>query len=487
MTDPVYLGIDLGTQSVRVMAVTEEGHVAASASAPLTSHRNGVRHEQYPEEWWTATARSCRSVMNQLRDAKLLGLAVDATSGTIVIMDSHLAPLGAALMYDDGRAREEAAEVNRVGSSRWQKMNYRMQPSWALPKAVWLDRNGSIPPRSRVVHQNDFINARFAGRLLSTDSSNALKTGYDLIGNEWPAEVMDALRFDPSRLPEVVRPGTLIGETCHRAQEETGIPSGVPIYAGMTDGCAAQIASATVSAGSWNSVIGTTMVIKGVTHHLMHDPFGVIYSHRSSDGMWLPGGASSTGAGIIAKEFDRSELTQLNEAALLSGPTGLSVYPLLGKGERFPFSAPDAEGFSIGHANSQQMRYRSILEGIACIERLSFDVLRSLGAPVEGNLTISGGATNSEAFNQIRADILQRPLAIPSVPESAFGMAILAAASTSSLQKAVQQMVHISRIIQPSRPFTAYAEQYSTLIAELQRRGWLSQTLSAAALEGSHS
>jgi sugar (pentulose or hexulose) kinase len=227
--------------------------------------------------------------------------------------------------------------------------------------------------------------------------------------------------------------------------------------------------------------------MKGVTHHLMHDPSGVIYSHRSPDGMWLPGGASSTGAGIIAKEFDRSELEQLNEAALLSEPTGLSVYPLVGRGERFPFSAPDAEGFTIGHANSQQMRYRSVIEGIAYIERLSFDVLRSLGAPVEGRFTISGGATNSEAFNQIRADILQRPLTIPSVPESAFGMAILAAASTSSLQKAVQHMVHISRIIEPSRPFTAYAEQYSALMTELEHRGWLSETLAAAALEGAHS
>jgi sugar (pentulose or hexulose) kinase len=487
MTGPVYLGIDLGTQSVRVMAVTEAGEVAASASTSLTSYRNGIRHEQQPEEWWSATARSCRSVMNQLADAKVLGLAVDATSGTIIVMDSHLRPFGPALMYDDGRAREEAAEVNQVGSSQWQEMSYRIQPSWALPKAVWLDRNGSIPHGSRVVHQNDFINARLAGKFLPTDSSNALKTGYDLIRKEWPAEVMETLRFDTSRLPEVVSPGDLIGEVCLHARNETGIPSGVPIYAGMTDGCAAQIASGTISAGSWNSVIGTTLVIKGVTHDRIHDPRGVIYSHRSPDGMWLPGGASSTGAGIIAKEFDRGELDRLNEAALRREPTGLSAYPLLGRGERFPFSAPEAEAFTIGNTNSKQMRYCSVLEGIACIERLSFDVLRSLGARVDGDFAISGGATNSEALNQIRANILQRSLTIPSVPESVFGMAVLAAASSSSLQKAVRQMVHISRVIEPSRSFSDYAEQYSKLIDELERRGWLSQALAATTLEGIHS
>ncbi len=210
MTGPVFLGVDLGTQSVRVMAVTEDGHVAASASTPLTSHREGVRHEQQPEEWWTATARSCRSVVSQLEGAKVLGLAVDATSGTILVVDSNLRTLEPALMYDDGRAREEAAEVDQVGSSRWREMSYRVQPSWALPKAVWLDRNGTIPNGSRVIHQNDFINGRLAGEILPTDSSHALKTGYDLIRNEWPTEVLDALKFDSSLLPNVSFPRSLL-------------------------------------------------------------------------------------------------------------------------------------------------------------------------------------------------------------------------------------------------------------------------------------
>lgn len=487
MNPPVYLGIDLGTQSIRVMAVTVEGQLVASSSTSLASYRDGTHHEQHPEEWWKAVVNSCKVVVQQLNRAAILGLAVDATSGTIVAVNSQLQAIQPALMYDDGRAIAEATEANKIGASCWQKMSYQMQPSWALPKAMWLSRYGNIPRKSRIIHQNDFINTRLAGRFLAADSSNALKTGYDLIQNEWPKETLEKLKLDPSLFPEVVTPGTLIGETGHATQEETGIPKGVPIYAGMTDGCAAQIASGTVTVGNWNSVIGTTLVIKGVTKHLIHDPLGVIYSHRSPDGMWLPGGASNTGAGIITKEFDSSELPQLNRAALQSGPTGISVYPLPGKGERFPFSNPQAEGFSVGQPISREMRYRSVLEGIACIERLAFDVLASKGAPVEGRLAISGGTTKSEAFNQIRADILQRPLVLPSVPESAFGMAVLAAAAHSSLDQAVQQMVHISRVIEPQRSFSAYAEQYSVLIAELERRNWLSREFSITALKGAYS
>jgi sugar (pentulose or hexulose) kinase len=422
--------------------------------------------------------------MRRLNNAAILGLAVDATSGTVVVMDSRLHAYGPALMYDDSRAVEEAVEVDQVGSFRWREMSYRMQPSWALPKIVWLFRNGFVSRGTRLLHQNDFINARLAGRMLATDSSSALKSGYDLIRNEWPAEVMNNLQIDSSLLPEVVAPGTLIGEISTSAQEETGIPAGVPIYAGMTDGCAAQIASGAITPGSWNSVIGTTLVMKGVTRNLLRDPLGVIYSHRSVDGMWLPGGASSTGAGIIAREFNSDDLPCLNEAALQLGPTGIVVYPLLGLGERFPFAAPQAKGFTLGETHSQEVRYRAILEGIACIERLALDVLLAHGAPTHGNFTISGGATKSEVFNRIRADVLQRPLAIPSTSESAFGMAILAAASSSSLAHAVQRMVHIDRVTEPQQSFAAYAEQYVTLITELQQRNWLPHTIAAAALQG---
>src|SRR5438309_6072875 len=90
LSAPVYLGIDLGTQSVRVMAVTEDGLVAALASAPLTSNRDGALHEQEPEQWWASTVDCCQSVMSQLGSTTVLGLAVDATSGTVVVVDSKL-------------------------------------------------------------------------------------------------------------------------------------------------------------------------------------------------------------------------------------------------------------------------------------------------------------------------------------------------------------------------------------------------------------
>ena len=483
--EPVYLGIDLGTQSVKAMAVTVTGRVAASSSAPLTSTRNGIRHEQNAEDWWSAVCASCSAVTRELGGAPILGIAVDATSGTIVVTDSQLRPCGPALMYDDARALAEVDEVNRVGDSVWQQMSYRMQPSWALPKIVWLSRHGFLSFDHRILHQNDFINARLAGVPLPTDSSNALKTGYHQLEDRWPEDVLNTLGIDSGLLPKVVRPGVRIGVTGRRAIQETGIPAGTPIYAGMTDGCASQIASGAVSPGSWSSVIGTTLVLKGVTPDLLHDPRGIIYSHRSADGMWLPGGASNIGAGIIAKEFKAKELPRLNQsAAAAEEPTGIVMYPLSGRGERFPFSNSDATSFALGQFSSDEMKYRAVLEGIACTERLCVDVMVAGGAPREGDFFISGGATKSEAFNQIRADVLCRPLIVPTVTEAAFGMAVLAASSADSLRQAAKRMVHIEKTIEPTGQSLMYLEQYQKFVKELKQRGWLDPALACAAIKG---
>ena len=84
----------------------------------------------------------------------------------------------------------------------------------------------------------------------------------------------------------------------------------------MTDGCAAQLAAGALEVGEWNSVLGTTLALKGVSASLPHDPTGAVYSHRAPHGdLWLPGGASSTGAGAVRALFPDADLDALTAAA----------------------------------------------------------------------------------------------------------------------------------------------------------------------------
>ena len=482
MQDPVWLGIDLGTQSVRALVADAEGRVRGRGAAPLTSHRDGDRHEQDPEAWWLAVAAATRQALAPVT-APVLGVATCSTSGTVLLTDAAGNPRSTALMYDDGRAGAQARVAQAAGAAVWERLGHQIQPTWALAKAMWLVDEHDVAG-TRLAHQADFVNGRLTGRPVATDSSHALKTGYDVLAERWPAEVVDGVGAGIV-LPDVVRPGALLGEVGAAAASQTGIPRGTPVVAGMTDGCASQIGSGALRIGRWNSALGTTLVLKGVTADPLFDPAGLVYSHRSPDGSWLPGAASSVGAGALGPPSSR--LADLDAAAAARGPSGLVAYPLAAVGERFPFLAPDAHAFLLGEPRDEVDRHAAVLEGVALVERLALAYVRRLGAPVEGPIAFTGGATRSAYWCQLRADVLGRPAQLPRHADAALGMAILAAYGTGRsrpLADVAEAMVRIDGAIEP-RPELAgrFTEAYVRLVDELAGRGWLPADVAAYARE----
>jgi D-ribulokinase len=470
--DAVWVGVDIGTQGVRALAVTADGGVAGRGTATLTGERHDGRHEQNPEDWWTAVRQATRAALAGVPPAAVRALAVCSTSGTLLLTDPAVGtPLTPGIMYDDGRA---------AGGAQWareleNRLGHRVQPTWALAKARWLAqrRPGGLGT-ARITHQADFVVSRLTGGPVPTDSSHALKTGYDLHRDAWPHDLLDGLGLPPEAFPDVVRPGAVLGEVCAAAAELTGLPAGTRVIAGMTDGCAAQLGSGALRPGGWNSVLGTTLVLKGVTTRPLRDPAGVIYSHRAPDGGWLPGGASSVGAGVLAGSAD---LAALDAMAARHEPSQAVAYPLVSPGERFPFLAPQATAFMLGTPVDEGDRHAALLQGVGLIERLALAYIRQLGGPVEGPLTFTGGATRSAYWCRLRADILGRQARIPEQADGALGMAVLAAYGTSGgapLAEIAESMVRIRTVIDPS-PGGAerFAEPFVRLVNELERRGWL--------------
>jgi sugar (pentulose or hexulose) kinase len=468
---------------VRVVLVDGAGGVLGTGSAPLHQDtRDGARHEQDPDEWWSATCAATRAALSGRGERAIGAVAIDSTSGTLVVQDAAGRAAGPALMYDDRRAAAEAAHVQEVGEALWSALGYRMQASWALPKVVWLAARAAVPAGHRLAHQGDHLAARLAGHAVPTDWTSALKTGYDLLGDAWPTDVLERLGVDPTSLPPVVTPGERVAVVSDRAAAETGIPAGTPIAAGMTDGCAAQVATAALAPGDWCSALGTTLVLKGATRELLRDPAGAVYCHRNPDGGWLPGGASSVGAGVLARDLAGADLDALTERVRGRGVPAGATYPLAGRGERFPFVADDAEGFDIGGdigrdvgaASDAATRLQRVAHGVAYVERLAFDVLARLGANVSGPLVATGGATRNDWWTQLRADVLQRPVAVPEQTGSALGSAVLAAAPPGRLAETARAMVRIGRRFEPD-PARAdeLTDGYHRLVDALRKRGWL--------------
>lgn len=485
--DPVWIGLDLGTGGARALAVTADGEVVGSGQSSISSTRSEGRHEQDPDAWWRAAAAALRAATADL-DRPVRGVAVDATSGTVVALDRAMRPLSPGLMYDDARGAAYLDRVDAAGEELWTALGYRrMQSSWALPKVLWLLEN--IAGVERIVHQTDVITSRLLGRPAPTDLSSALKTGVDLRSGRWPGEVLDALGVQVDLLPEPVPCGERIGEVSAGAAQETGLPEGTPVHAGATDGYAGQLGSGALEVGSWSVVLGTTMVFKGVTDEPVSDANGAVYSHRGPGTLWFPGGASSTGAGSVRAGFPNADIDALTSAARTYEPAGCVTYPLTGNGERFPFVAPDARGFTIGEPGDDGERFAAVLQGVAFVERLTLDSLDRLGASLDGRHVTTGGGSRNDYWTQLRADVTGRALSVPEHSGGALGMAVLAAAGgegATRLAELASRMVRIRTTFEPDAERGArFAESYHGLVDALEERGWVGSDLAAHARERS--
>lgn len=493
MSDPLWVGVDLGTQSVRVSVISTAGELLASSSAALTSHRSVERHEQDPEQWWTATRKCLATATSQLAHPEAIAaIAVSATSGTVCLVDAEGLPVGTGIMYDDARGAPFVDLINDVGESVWSRLGFRMQRSWALPAVLWLRDQGELGRSRYIAHQPDIITARLAGRRLSSDSSHALKTGVDLDTLAWPRDVMELLGVPEDVLPDVQESGSVLGTISAQAARETGLPLGCAIVAGMTDGCAAQLAAGVITPGSWNSVLGTTLVVKGSSLTRRADPTGALYAHRAPFGLgWFPGGASSVGAGAISHWLPNRNLAAVTRAARLVGTVAPS-YPLLGSGERFPFVSAGATAFfgSDDHPpSSDGEALAAIASGVAFIERLSYDLLATCGYDLSGPVSFTGGGTANDWWNQLRCDVLGRPVTIRRKNEGSIGMAMLASAALAgdSAAQRTEFSASAARFLGPATTLSPAAESiheagYRDFVGALDSRGWLDQALVAFAL-----
>lgn len=496
MTRDAWVGVDMGTQSVRAIALDDLGTQLAAAAEPLHSRRDGDRHEQDPAEWLEASVRAIGRVTAQLpAGCRVVAVAVSGTSGTIVPVDADTGePRGVAVMYDDRRGASYLDRVSDAGAEVWTRLGYRMQASWGLPKMLRMRDDGALADGTVFAHQPDVVTAHLAGRLLSSDLSSALKSGADLDTVAWPDAVFERLGLATSAVNRVAVSGECIGEVSAEAAAVTGLAAGCAIVAGMTDGCAAQIAAGALTPGSWNSVLGTTLVLKGAAALRHPDPSGAVYAHRAPfDAGWYPGGASSTGAGAVTRLLPGRDLDALTAQIDVDADIPVA-YPLTGHGERFPFVASDAVGI-LPDTVDDAVTFSAILHGVAYLERLAFDLLAGLGYDVDGPVLFTGGGTRNARWTQLRADTLGRPVSVPGHSEGAAGMAILAAAGYEAaehfradgrdpLEVASARMGSPARTIVPDAGRTRrLIEAYTRFVELLESRGWLDAKVAAVARE----
>jgi xylulokinase len=425
---PLVLGIDVGTSGVRSLAATAEGDVLAEARAPLIDlPAAGSAHEQDASAWWRALCHTIKELHESLeaggRRARIMGIAVTSTSGSLVLVDAQGEPLRPAMLYDDGRAGAVASELNQ----RLPPGHVQTNASYSLAKALWVRQHEpSVWERAAyILHPADWLSAKLTGHLGISDYSNALKLGYDQEKSEWTAAVGLA-DIPASMLPKVVAPGDQVGVVSAPARDETGLAAGVPVLAGASDGLASLIGSGASEAGHANTTLGTTLVWKVLTPTKPRLGPGM-YCHHLPNHLWVPGAASNTGPGRLQIEEASVPPAEMDRRAAAHLPTAIHCYLLGARGERFPFLNPQAMTFFDGHPATPIEGYAAQLQSLACVERWGYERLEACGVTVGRDVFSAGSAAESPVLSQLRANLLNRTVVRCANPTASFGAAILAA------------------------------------------------------------
>jgi 7-cyano-7-deazaguanine reductase len=417
----VYVGIDIGTSGCRAVAIDAEGRLLAQAATPIPAP---TRHEgqvtQDPRLWWQAVVAALRGVLSDVGSSRVEALAVDATSGTILLCDKSGTPLTPALMYDDSRAQAQAERIAAVADRR----SGAHGAASALAKLLWLHDKRLDVKAAHVLHQADWIAGKLTGIWGTSDYNNSLKLGYDGTTLAWPAWFAD-LGVPENLLPRVLAPGDDVGTVSSEMTQLLGLRPGTRVVAGTTDGVAGFLAAGAHSPGQAVTSLGSTLILKLLSTQPVFAPEYGVYSHRLGD-RWLVGGASNSGAAVLLQYFSPEQMREMTPALDPEQFTGLKYYPLPGVGERFPVNDPQMMPVLEPLPGDSTTFFQGLLEGIARVEAEGYALLARLGAPPVSEILTTGGGADNSAWTRLRERLLGVPIHKASLGVPGYGAALLA-------------------------------------------------------------
>ena len=419
---PVYLGIDLGTSSCRIVAIDEKGTQLSHADAPIPMPvRTGAQITQDPMLWWKAVSAGLTQLFKTIDPAQVAALAVDGTSGTLLLADAKGAPVTPALMYHDARAVAEAETLLSLADPK----SGAHGASSSLAKLLWLKSKELDRKAAHALHQADWIMGMFCGQFGHSDYNNCLKLGYDAAALRWP-DWMGALGINLELLPVVHKPGEDVGTVSADVAKAFGLRPDTRVLAGTTDGVASFLAAGATKPGDGVTALGSTLVLKLLSDKPVFAAEHGVYSHRLLD-RWLVGGASNTGGAVLLQYFKIEQLIEMTAQLNPELLTGLEYYPLPGMGERFPINDPDMQPILEPLPGDSVTFLQGMLEGIAGIEAHGYKLLHKLGAPPLRELRTTGGGAQNPAWARIRERIVGATMKPAHSGLTAYGTALLAA------------------------------------------------------------
>ena len=450
------IGVDIGTQSTKALLVDAEGRIVAQHSHGYKVDTPKPRWaEQWPQVWLDAVQTCVASCVRKAGVPKesIKSLCVSSLyGGSGIAVDSQIKPLYPCLIWMDRRAGEQVEWVNQhIDLERLYDITGNSVDSYyGFTKMLWLkQKQPQIWEQTRyLLPPNSYINYCLTGEV-AVDHSSAGNIGgiYDVAERQWSVEMLDALGIPLSMMPErLVHSGDVVGALLEEWADKLGLMAGIPLLGGGVDAAMATFAAGVTQAGNHVAMIGTSMCW-GYLNQQVDARHGLVsfpHVYNGAKDLYIFGGAITAGASVswFREQFCQGEEQQARETgedshAILeraannvpAGSDGLVFLPYL-MGERSPVWDAKASGSFVG-LNLYHTRthlYRAVLEGVTFALRHNIEAGTRGAQSLDPRLIVVGGASHSDLWMQIIADVTGYPIyTIVQEVEAALGAALLAA------------------------------------------------------------
>lgn len=455
----MYLGIDVGTSSVKAVLMDGDGQLVAQGSASLTVERkHPLWSEQDPQSWWKATVEAVRALPAKERQA-VKGIGLSGQMHGATLLDAADKPLRPAILWNDGRSEAECVELERLEPRSREITGNLAMPGFTAPKLLWVKHHEPdvFAKTKTVLLPKDYVRLCLTGEKAGDMSDNAGTLWLDVGKREWSDAMLKATGLTRSHMPKAVEGSAPTGKLTAAVAAELGVPQ-VVVAGGGGDNAASAVGVGVVAPKQAFLSLGTSGVLFVVTDKFRPNPAKAAHAFcHCLPGVWHQMSVILTAASAIDWVTQLTGFKNVVEtvaAAEKRGPQKQTpiFLPYL-SGERTPHNDAHARGVFFGlsaETTPADLAY-SVLEGVAFAFADGMDVLKEAGSEID-DVTVVGGGARLPYWGPMLASALNVPLTYREGGEvgGAFGAARLGRlAATGEDPVKVCTAPKISRVVEP--------------------------------------
>jgi xylulokinase len=433
----MYLGLDIGTSSVKGVLIDDKQKIIASASAALSVSRpHPGWSEQAPEDWWKACGKAVKALARQKPKAiaQVEGIGLSGQQHGATLIDKNDKVLRPAILWNDARSFAECRDIEeREPRARKIAGNIPLA-GFTAPKLVWVKKH---EPRifdrvAKVLLPKDYVRLRMTGDYASDMSDSSGTFWLDIEKRAWSDDLLKATDMSLDQMPKLFEGTEATGRLTAGVARAWGMPKRPVVAGGGGDNPAAACGIGAVKPDEAFISLGTSGVLFVSNERFMPNAARAVHAfcHAVPDtwhqmGVILSAAASLEWlAGLL--KTPAPKLTA-SLGTKLEGPSSALFLPYL-SGERTPVADAQIRGLAmgLGHETDARTLTHAVLDGVAFAFRDSLEALKAAGTTVK-RVTAVGGGSRSQLWLKIIATALDVPVDVPADGDfgGAFGAARL--------------------------------------------------------------